>query len=340
MKTKTLLFSFLTGFAVSSATANTDSPGFSGVSVSQQESNSEDRSPTFSKLESFEFISLPAGTFYPGTHPYRVDQEITYTPVRRRMVSWSRSTGRRIHSQSYSPSPREEVSMKNGFELSKTEVTQEIWQEVMGTNPSRFKGNNRPVENIRYQDVLSFVRKLNESQSQYLYRLPTALEWEYAYRAGIQEHWPWQGLDNYKDYMDFDLESTPMLGVGVYCWIKGNTSSEELLERQGGEFLEQHQKVAIKPSNNWGFHDMCGNVAEFTSSRFELPEGVQWVDSQGKPVEDARQTLTVMGGSFKSFGSASSRLDSDFSILPGEKRSWPLSKKSYKVGFRLLRTPR
>jgi len=75
------------------------------------------------------------------------------------------------------------VTLTRGFWMQTTEVTQWQWQAVMGNNPSRFKGDNRPVENVSWDDAQLFIRKLNGRDPGKSYRLPTEAEWEYACRV-------------------------------------------------------------------------------------------------------------------------------------------------------------
>ncbi|WP_279384944.1 formylglycine-generating enzyme family protein [Methanosarcina barkeri] len=74
--------------------------------------------------------------------------------------------------------------MKNPFYLGKYPVTQKHWTVVMGSNPSRFKGDNLPVESISWNDVQEFIARLNEIEGTERYCLPSEAEWEYACRAG------------------------------------------------------------------------------------------------------------------------------------------------------------
>ncbi|MDR3228822.1 MAG: formylglycine-generating enzyme family protein [Puniceicoccales bacterium] len=84
--------------------------------------------------------------------------------------------------------PVHQVTISKPFWLGKTEVTQAQWQAVMGSNPSHFKGADRPVENVSWNDAIAFCKKLNERATDlpagYEYALPTEAEWEYACRAG------------------------------------------------------------------------------------------------------------------------------------------------------------
>jgi len=83
--------------------------------------------------------------------------------------------------------PVHEVTLTKGFYLQATEVTQDQWVAVMGSNPSYFKGPDRPVEQVNWNDVQEFLQRLNEKEKDSRYRLPTEAEWEYACRAGSQE---------------------------------------------------------------------------------------------------------------------------------------------------------
>ena len=78
--------------------------------------------------------------------------------------------------------PKHEVTLSD-FRIGKYEVTQELWEAVMGENPSISKGDELPVENVSWHDVQIFIKKLNK-QTGKKYRLPTEAEWEYAARGG------------------------------------------------------------------------------------------------------------------------------------------------------------
>jgi hypothetical protein len=96
--------------------------------------------------------------------------------------------------------------------LRENEVTQSQWQTVMGNNPSRFTGDpNRPVENVSWDDVREFIRRLNSREGGATYRLPTEAEWEYAARAGTTTRW------SFGD--DVNL-------LGRYAWYDGNAGGQ------------------------------------------------------------------------------------------------------------------
>ncbi len=90
------------------------------------------------------------------------------------------------------------------FYLGKTEVTQKLWEDVVGDNPSKFKSSNRPVERVSWHKVQDFIEKLNEKTGMH-YRLPTEAEWEYAARCG--------GLRRSGQGLTTNLKSVIMPGI-------------------------------------------------------------------------------------------------------------------------------
>lgn len=121
------------------------------------------------------------------------------------------------------------------FLIGETEVTQELWFAVMGNNPSYFKSDegNLPVENVSWNDVQVFIKKLNEITGQQ-FRLPFEAEWEYAARGGKKS--------TDKKYAGSDE-------VDEVAWYKDNA---------GG----RTHAVASKKANELGIYDMSGNVFE------------------------------------------------------------------------------
>ena len=128
----------------------------------------------------------------------------------------------------------------SGFYISKYEVTQELWQAVMGNNPSHFTGNPRcPVEQVSWNDCQKFLEQLNKLTGRN-FRLPTEAEWEFAARGGNQS----------RGYMYSGSNDPENVGWGYHN--SGLTS----------------HPVGMKSSNELGIYDMCGNVEEWCQDRY------------------------------------------------------------------------
>lgn len=131
--------------------------------------------------------------------------------------------------------PEHQVTLRQAFYLGKYEVTQSQWTAIMGTNPSSSIGDpNFPVENVSWNDVQQFIRKLNEREGGNRYRLPTEAEWEFAARCTNKGTEFTVGPDQ--------LEK--------YAWYEANADNRT---HAVGQLL----------ANPWGLYDMLGNVWEW-----------------------------------------------------------------------------
>ena len=83
------------------------------------------------------------------------------------------------------------VTLTEGYWLAETACTQALWEAVMGNNPSEFKGPDRPVEKVRWDEVKEFIKQLNKKVPGLQSQLPTEAQWEYAARAGSQTPFWW-----------------------------------------------------------------------------------------------------------------------------------------------------
>ncbi len=177
-------------------------------------------SPMHNSIE-MEFILIPAGEFEMGS-PFR----------EKRRKLWE--------------SPVHRVTIKKPFYLGRYPVMQEQWQKVMGNNPSFFKGEKCPVENVSWVEAQAFFQKLNSLEkaddNDHAYRLPTEAEWEYAARAGTAT-----------SYFFGDEESK----LTEYAWFLKNSG------------LETHP-VGLKKSNPWELYDIYGNVGEWVQDEYHI----------------------------------------------------------------------
>jgi formylglycine-generating enzyme required for sulfatase activity len=146
--------------------------------------------------------------------------------------------------------PVHKVEISRGFWMGKYEVSQGQWEPVMGFNPSKFKGFSKPVEEVSWNDVQDFIRKLNDRIRHNSYRLPTEAEWEYACRAGTRT--------------SFNTGTCISTKQANYNGHYSFTGCEK------GSFRNSTVDVGSFPPNNWGLHDMHGNVYEWCSDRYNL----------------------------------------------------------------------
>lgn len=138
--------------------------------------------------------------------------------------------------------PVHEVCVR-GFYMGKYEVTQEQWQKIMGSNPSKYQscGPNCPVDQVSWNDVQGYISKLS-ALGNTRYRLPTEAEWEYAARSGGKDE-EWAGTNSESNLSD-------------YAWYNKNSDSPH--------------PVGQKKPNNLGLYDMSGNVFEWCSDWFNI----------------------------------------------------------------------
>lgn len=165
-------------------------------------------------------------------------------------------------------SPTHSVTLSDYY-IGETEVTQELWSAVMGSNPSNFTGNmQRPVEKVSWNDCQTFISKLNELTGE-TFRLPTEAQWEYAARGGNQAQGRLYSGSNTIDDV---------------AWYTSNSSSTT-------------HPVKTKAPNELGIYDMSGNVWEWCSDWYGSYSSAAQTDPTGPSTGSYR---VLRGGSWYS----------------------------------------
>ena len=136
--------------------------------------------------------------------------------------------------------PVHQVTLTKDYYMGKYEVTQALWQAVMGSNPSKFKGDDLPVEQVSWNNCQEFISKLN-SMTDRKFRLPTEAEWEYAARGGKKSRgYQYSGSNSISDV----------------AWYTDNSGRKT-------------HPVGTKQSNELGLYDMAGNVWEWCQDWYD-----------------------------------------------------------------------
>ena len=183
---------------------------------------------------------------------------------------------------------KHEVTLTKAFYVGVFEVTQKQYQLITGTDPSNFKGDNRPVESISYNTITGeggFFALLNE-RTGLTFGLPTEAQWEYACRAGTDTD-----LNDGENLTNGGTEDPKMSEVGRYQY--NNTFP------QGGyQYYNSHTVVGLYRPNGWGLYDMHGNVCEYCRDFISPYNGTEPVTDQVG--QTSSNYLTVRGGYFSS----------------------------------------
>lgn len=236
----------------------------------------------------FKMILVEAGPFDMGFTP---DQDCSFT-------HGERDEGRKPH----------RVNITRNYYIGETEVTQELWNAVMGIEPSQNpalqKGDRYPVSNISWNMAIRFVNRLNDiciqQNIKYRFNLPTEAQWEYAARGGHKiSHTVFSG-------------SNTLAKVGWY----NNNSVNRLKE------------VKLLSPNELGIYDMTGNVWELCRD-WKAPYSTKAVDDPTGPEEgDKAMNKVRRGGSYE---------ESDVNIFRvSYRRRIPIDEVDYKNGMRLV----
>jgi formylglycine-generating enzyme required for sulfatase activity len=197
--------------------------------------------PTQKNSIGMEFIEIPAGTFQMGS--------------------------REMEKSRYDELPKHCVTISQPFYLGKYEVTQKEWSAVMDENPSAHKDPGHPVENVSWEEVQTFIQRLNKKEKPQKYRLPTEAEWEYAARAGT---------------------------TSIFSFARNKQGKAHACLWHINKIDDITCPVGERKPNPWGLYDVHGNVWEWVQD---------WYDPQyyaHSPKQDPRGpttgTLRVLRG--------------------------------------------
>ena len=185
--------------------------------------------------------------------------------------------------------PLHQVTLINDYYMGKYEVTQALWEAVMGSNPSYFKGDNLPVEKVSWNDCQEFISKLNSLTGR-KFRLPTEAEWEYAARGGKKRRgYQYSGSSNITDV----------------AWYDGNSGSKP-------------HPVGTKQANELGIYDMSGNVYEWCLDWY----GSYSSSSQTNPTGADSGSFRVFRGGGWGIYARGCRLSYRYIFTPDDRRSY------------------
>ena len=235
----------ITGTLASNAVASSSSNtlGYSSASSSMSSGSNTISIPVKNGI-SIDMVKVEAGTFMMGATSEMKDPYDNEKPVH-------------------------QVTLTNDYYMGMYEVPQALWEAVMGSNPSEYKGDNLPVEMVSWNDCQEFISKLNSLTGR-KFRLPTEAEWEYAARGGKKSRgYQYSGNSNISDV----------------AWYDGNSGSKP-------------HPVGTKQANELGIYDMSGNVYEWCSDWY----GSYSSSSQTNPTgADSGSGRVVRGGSWYDF---------------------------------------
>ncbi|MFN6175205.1 MAG: SUMF1/EgtB/PvdO family nonheme iron enzyme [Dolichospermum sp.] len=175
--------------------------------------------------------------------------------------------------------PQRQVTVPS-FYMGKYELTQAQYQAIMGTNPSYFKGNNRPVESVSWDDAVEFCKKLSQ-KTQKNYRLPSEAEWEYACRART---------------------TTPFyFGESITPELVNYEGSYPYASASKGQYRGQTTDVGTFPPNAFGLYDMHGNVWEWCQDDYQENYINAPTDGSAWNSRSSSYARLLRGGSWDSF---------------------------------------
>ena len=183
-------------------------------------------------------------------------------------------------------SPQHEVTVPEFF-IGRYQVTQAQYEAITGNNPANFKGENRPIEKVSWNNAKEFCKKLSQKTGR-TYRLPSEAEWEYACRAGTTTPF----------YFGETITTTLANYRGTDWNHKGTIYPGNYIQGPKGEFRQQTTPVGDFPPNAFGLYDIHGNVWEWCEDTWHNnydgapTDGSAWIES------DNQSKKVIRGGSW------------------------------------------
>ena len=248
-----------------------------------------------------------------------VDELVTITPGQ---GAFPKSF--RMGSEKGSPNekPVHEVTLAKPFAIARYEVPQNLYEHVMGKNPSKWKGPRNSAEMMTWQEANTFCERLTKLLRQEnligedeLIRLPTEAEWEYCCRAGTETAYSFGDMAQRPG----DIGKTASI-LDAYAWHTGNAAGND------------PPVGALKP-NPWGLYDMHGYLSEFVADHWH--ENYQSAPNDGStwlrrtPAESKVEQHVIRGGSWR---------DAFPSLRSAARVSFDANERSDAVGFRCVKS--
>jgi formylglycine-generating enzyme required for sulfatase activity len=177
--------------------------------------------------------------------------------------------------------PQHEVTIREGFWLFDTACTQSLWEAVMGESPSHFKGHDRPVEQVSWDEIQRFIDTINTRLPGLELSLPSEAQWEYASRAGTVTPFSF-GSNITPDQVNYD---------GHYSYA-GEPKN-----------FYRHETIPVKalPPNGWGLYQMHGNVWEWVQDVWHGRYEGAPTDGSAWETPEAGADRMIRGGSWRSY---------------------------------------